>query len=193
VWVPLQKLVEEGEETKDKEEFELGAERTVKELTSTSQVWCCKEAQGDESGERPEEAKSFVVSSPPHTALSRRRGARTRLQKWCQRVLSGTWRRRNTHRSREGAASAPWQSSEEKVRERRTGKAARGVEANPKKSWDHAANLAGWQGEKACQAPAEVRGVDGSALVGGREKREALVRHRKQLASGVAGRSRDAP
>jgi len=77
----LQKLVEEGEETKDKEEFELGAERTVKELTSTSQVWCCKEAQGDESGERPEEAKSFVVSSPPHTALSRRRGARTRLQK----------------------------------------------------------------------------------------------------------------
>jgi len=40
------------------------------------------------------------------------------------------------------------------------------MEANPKKSWDHIIDLAGWQVEKACQVPAEIRDLDGSILTG---------------------------
>ena len=53
-----------------------------------------------------------------------------------------------------------------KMRDRRMTKAAQDLEANPKKSWDHFIDLGGWQGERMCQVPAEIRDVDGTILTG---------------------------
>ena len=70
-----------------------------------------------------------------------------------------------------------------KMRDRRMIKAAQDLEANPKKSWDHFIDLGGWQGERACHVPAEIRDVDGNILTGEREKGEAFMRHYMKLAA----------
>jgi len=167
--------MEEDEEIKEKEGFELGIERVIKEFTSISFDVARKRKVTRMVGGR---RKARILLSRHHrTLLNKRRMMWMRIKK-----MPGVFERDVEEAKYEDLKKelpTHLGKAVKKTRERRTAKAAQDVEANPKKSWHRTTDLAEWQGEKACQVPAEIRDVDGSTLTGEREKGEAFMRHYK--------------